>query len=250
MRRFDKNKNIMKVNLLVEQRYLESKGLIKEGEIKRIDENENITDKWVSCPRCGGSGELPHYSHINAGKCYECNGRGVVLNTAVPGIIEKMKLAREKKAEKNAEVARISREKDKSQWERRYKFAREFNTKIIEKVIVPNTSIDNLIKRDDFQHLIRFSERKGIKNGKEFLEMLEDYGGDFYLKSFFYNMLDKFLREKYGYSEYLKDKSDMENFFYEFQNVSPEVAKTIQALQDKYRNEYEKIGRYDDDFKN
>ena len=35
MRRFDKTKNILKANLLAEQRYLESKGLIKEG----IDDN-------------------------------------------------------------------------------------------------------------------------------------------------------------------------------------------------------------------
>ena len=32
MRRFDKTKNILKANLLAETRYLESKGLIKEGE--------------------------------------------------------------------------------------------------------------------------------------------------------------------------------------------------------------------------
>lgn len=215
-----------------------------------ICENENITDKWVTCPRCGGSGELPIFSHINAGKCYECSGRGVVLNTDVPGIIEKMKLAKEKKAEKNAEAARISREKDNSVWERKNKFAREFNTKIIEKVIVPNTSIDNLIKRDDFQIFIRLSERKGIENAQDFLKMLKDYGGKIYLGNFFYNMLDKFLREKYGYSEYLKDKSDMENFYAYFPNVSPEVTKTIEALQYKYRDEYDKIGRYDDDFKN
>jgi hypothetical protein len=39
MRRFDKDKNIQKANLLAEQRYLESKGLIKEGEIntKQVD---------------------------------------------------------------------------------------------------------------------------------------------------------------------------------------------------------------------
>lgn len=35
MRRFDKAKNILKANLLAESRYLESKGLIKEG----IDDN-------------------------------------------------------------------------------------------------------------------------------------------------------------------------------------------------------------------
>jgi len=38
MRRFDKNQNIAKANLLLEQRYLESKGLINK--IKRIDESE------------------------------------------------------------------------------------------------------------------------------------------------------------------------------------------------------------------
>ena len=31
MRRFDKTKNILKANILAESRYLESKGLIKEG---------------------------------------------------------------------------------------------------------------------------------------------------------------------------------------------------------------------------
>ena len=35
MRRFDKTKNILKANILAESRYLESKGLIKEG----IDDN-------------------------------------------------------------------------------------------------------------------------------------------------------------------------------------------------------------------
>ena len=47
MRRFDKTKNILKANLLAEQRYLESKGLIKEyGDIEvgadKYDEMENL----------------------------------------------------------------------------------------------------------------------------------------------------------------------------------------------------------------
>lgn len=37
MRRFDKKKNIQKVNLLVEQRYLQSKGLITENVIEEVD---------------------------------------------------------------------------------------------------------------------------------------------------------------------------------------------------------------------
>ena len=36
MRKFDKEKNIKKVNLLAEQRYLESKGIIKEQEVNEI----------------------------------------------------------------------------------------------------------------------------------------------------------------------------------------------------------------------
>lgn len=45
MRRFDKIKNIQKVNLLFEQRYLESKGLLNEGIIKLTDnEVKQIND--------------------------------------------------------------------------------------------------------------------------------------------------------------------------------------------------------------
>lgn len=39
MRRFDKTKNILKANILAEQRYMESKGLIKEGEDYGTGEN-------------------------------------------------------------------------------------------------------------------------------------------------------------------------------------------------------------------
>ena len=41
MRRFDKTKNILKANILAEQRYLESKGLIKEA----IDNYDNTADR-------------------------------------------------------------------------------------------------------------------------------------------------------------------------------------------------------------
>ena len=40
MRRFDKTKNIRKANLLAEQRYLESKGLIKENEENKKKKNK------------------------------------------------------------------------------------------------------------------------------------------------------------------------------------------------------------------
>jgi hypothetical protein len=28
------------------------------------------------CPRCGGSGRIPSYSHIKAGECFRCHGSG------------------------------------------------------------------------------------------------------------------------------------------------------------------------------
>jgi hypothetical protein len=45
MRRFDKTKNMLNANILAEQRYLESKGLIKEGEdCIQVFEGEDIND--------------------------------------------------------------------------------------------------------------------------------------------------------------------------------------------------------------
>lgn len=47
MRRFDKSKNIRKVNLLAEQRYLETKGLLKEEPIEYPNSiTVKLTDEW------------------------------------------------------------------------------------------------------------------------------------------------------------------------------------------------------------
>ena len=43
------------------------------------DDKEPIAN-LATCPRCGGSGYLPQYSHIEHGICFKCNGEGVVLN--------------------------------------------------------------------------------------------------------------------------------------------------------------------------
>jgi hypothetical protein len=31
-----------------------------------------------TCPACGGSGKLPHYSHIANGDCFACGGTGTI----------------------------------------------------------------------------------------------------------------------------------------------------------------------------
>ena len=32
----------------------------------------------VTCPKCGGSGYISHFSHVDNGVCFECMGSGVV----------------------------------------------------------------------------------------------------------------------------------------------------------------------------
>ncbi len=62
MRRFDKTKNILKANILAEQRYLESKGLIKEGEDFGTGENFGLEDKKQSA---GINHEIGNDENVN-----------------------------------------------------------------------------------------------------------------------------------------------------------------------------------------
>jgi hypothetical protein len=34
----------------------------------------------ITCNRCGGSGRLPQYNHVENGICFKCRGEGVVKN--------------------------------------------------------------------------------------------------------------------------------------------------------------------------
>ncbi len=36
------------------------------------------TVSTCTCPKCGGSGKLPHYSHIANGDCFACGGTGKI----------------------------------------------------------------------------------------------------------------------------------------------------------------------------
>lgn len=42
--------------------------------------DKSIIGLTTICPRCGGSGYLSQYNHIEHGICFKCNGEGVVLN--------------------------------------------------------------------------------------------------------------------------------------------------------------------------
>lgn len=40
----------------------------------------SIIGLTMICPKCGGSGYLPQYTHVEHGICFKCNGEGVVMN--------------------------------------------------------------------------------------------------------------------------------------------------------------------------
>ena len=214
-----------------------------------INEQEDMR-KWVECPRCDGSGELEHFRHIQGGKCFECGGKGVVPNDKVPEIEEKMKQEYAKRLEKRKEADNAMRDKTNQEWNTRYEFAIEFNTNVIEKVILPLISTTMLLKREDFHGLVSMAEFQNTNSGEDFLTILKDYG---FNELYFKFEIAKYLQEKYGYNplDYLKTKLDLKDFFLfdnmrdvKMMNKLPEkTLQTIRALIDKYRPQYEDIGR-------
>ena len=44
------------------------------------DNEKHLIGHFVPCDRCGGSGYLPQYSHVEHGICFKCGGEGVVIN--------------------------------------------------------------------------------------------------------------------------------------------------------------------------
>jgi hypothetical protein len=202
--------------------------------------------KWVNCPRCGGSGELELYRHINAGVCYECHGKGIVPNDKVKEIKEKMVLSRKKYEEKKKISLDYQKEKDQRVIKRKNLVAKELNEKIIE-LRIKNTDLNLLLKRDDFQTIMYFAERRNVKNGEEFIEVIKDFGKN-YLNPYFQYFIEKYLREKYNYYGYLNFKEGINDLYlFDDRDVTQEQAKVERELQNDYIEIYTKIGRYDDD---
>jgi DnaJ-class molecular chaperone len=47
-------------------------------ELAKANISINMGDIHI-CDRCFGKGVLPHYSHVDDGVCFKCNGAGVVM---------------------------------------------------------------------------------------------------------------------------------------------------------------------------
>ena len=38
----------------------------------------NTNERFMTCPRCSGTGELPKFRHIEGGRCFLCEGEKVI----------------------------------------------------------------------------------------------------------------------------------------------------------------------------
>ena len=47
----------------------------ENSEIDVLDENGNLIEKKLNCPRCGGAGYFPEYRKIENGVCFLCRGK-------------------------------------------------------------------------------------------------------------------------------------------------------------------------------
>jgi RecJ-like exonuclease len=130
------------------------------------DGGEIENEKWVSCPKCGGSGEIELYRNTRGGVCFDCGGKGVVLNYQAKGIKDKMIESRKKYDEKKKIAFEISAEKDERISGRRNLIAQELNKNIFE-LRLQDADINILLKRDDFKRILKLAEHLNVKNGEE-----------------------------------------------------------------------------------
>lgn len=48
--------------------------------LPRVPAARRSSVPWIACPRCGGTGRITMYSHINGGICFRCGGAGRVID--------------------------------------------------------------------------------------------------------------------------------------------------------------------------
>ena len=209
------------------------------------------SEKWVSCPRCQGRGEINLYRNIAGGKCFECGGRGVVINTKLPVIKKNMEMYEKKRKEKKEAAITEMKRKDDLKAEKIKLFASNFNNKVIELVIMPSLKMDSVgmkkfLNRDDFDRALIVAKHLNVVNAEQFLDVIKDYSKALIRHDFIF-VLERYLREKYNYHEYLREKLDYSDYYlfygriYDYYELSDEVRETIGKLHEKYYSEYYKI---------
>ena len=85
----------------------------------------------IKCPKCGGTGYIPQYNHVEDGICFDCSGSGWIDKKEYEHMIEQ---------QATRDIKRLSKQ------ESNLKAARDFYTDVLYLVIGNTYSIKNELK--------------------------------------------------------------------------------------------------------
>lgn len=102
----------------------------------RIDKNGTYIFADCRCRRCGGSGILPEYSHVDGGVCYQCNGAGYTTGSDEIKIYTeeygaKLQAKRKEKAEQKRQQLLAESEGRRQEWLKKEGFNAEGKTWLV-----------------------------------------------------------------------------------------------------------------------
>jgi hypothetical protein len=135
--------------------------------------------KQVTCPRCGGNGEVEH-THVMFGICFMCKGSGMVYPQRVEELTEKAAKRKAKKEAKSIAKAVKIREDSNARFEAYYTWQYNenliaFHNKINDKndVEITGTVATELIKdMQDFADYKNFNKNTSEETVRKFIKRM------------------------------------------------------------------------------
>lgn len=105
----------------------------------KVDKNGTHIFADCTCGRCGGTGIIPYYGHVDGGVCFECGGSGVSTATEIKIYTDeygaKLKAQREAREEKK----RQKMIEESGEWNKEWMAKEGFNEEGITYIVLGNT---------------------------------------------------------------------------------------------------------------
>ena len=111
----------------------------KNVHFDRVDRNGTTIFVDCTCDRCGGSGIIPYYGHVDNGVCFKCGGSGVGSNTEIKIYTPEYgaKLKAQRAAREQAKLQKLIAES--ADWNKKWMESEGFNIEGITFLILGNT---------------------------------------------------------------------------------------------------------------
>lgn len=112
---------------------------MKNVSLVKVDKNGTHIFANCTCGRCGGTGIIPYYGHVDGGVCFECGGSGVSTATEIKIYTNeygaKLKAQREAREEKK----RQKMIEESGEWNKEWMAKEGFNEEGITYIVLGNT---------------------------------------------------------------------------------------------------------------